>query len=424
MSEPTVLVLGVGSFTHSTMQILKESGAQVAAFLTRDYGHYGPKITGPVFSARDGHSPVSVYHTLRPDLIIPMSIDWYFADWGKELVRLGAPVLCPVGEAFRIESERFFAGQLCEHHGVPFPQFHTVSNRLDALKVMSADPRPYVLKNPYCSPFSPIHTIVCESVEETLGWLERLDYAEGVFMQEYLGRAEAGHFVMVADGQIKSLVTNQEYKRAYNGNLGPVAGAPLGGVVELDLEDRYGIRCALIDPLQPWLKESGFTGILQVTGIKRNDRWHVVEYNVRLGITSGAIILRMLNNPLEFLLDLAKGNMPRPQWKPELKIGCSLTLAGYGYPYVIPSVPKLPVRLQDPVECDLWWNEVDQVGEQLYMTWHDRPMMGHRIADLVAIGRDLNSAKASLYREIKKLHCLGSYYRTDIGESLWPPGTL
>ena len=26
------------------------------------------------------------------------------------------------------------------------------------------------MKNPICSPFSPVHTIVCETVEDTLGW--------------------------------------------------------------------------------------------------------------------------------------------------------------------------------------------------------------------------------------------------------------
>ena len=58
-----------------------------------------------------------------------------------------------------------------------------------------------------------------------------INYAEGVFLQEYLGRAEAGHIALVSGGEIHSLVTNQEYKRAFAGNLGVVAGAPLGGLV-------------------------------------------------------------------------------------------------------------------------------------------------------------------------------------------------
>ena len=42
-------------------------------------------------------------------------------------------------------------------------------------------------------------------------------------MQEYLGRAEGGHIALVSGGEIHSLFTNQEYKYAFNGNMGIVA---------------------------------------------------------------------------------------------------------------------------------------------------------------------------------------------------------
>ncbi len=74
-------------------------------------------------------------------------------------------------------------------------------------------------------------------------------------MQEYLGRAEAGHIALVSGGEIYSLVTNQEYKYAFNGNMGIVAGAPLGGLVERDENDKYGLARELIHPLKPWLRE-------------------------------------------------------------------------------------------------------------------------------------------------------------------------
>ena len=73
--------------------------------------------------------------------------------------------------------------------------------------------------------------------------------AEGIFLQEYLGRAEAGHIALVSGGEIYSLVTNQEYKRAFNGNMGIVAGAPLGGLVEQDPGDKYGLARDLLHPL-------------------------------------------------------------------------------------------------------------------------------------------------------------------------------
>jgi phosphoribosylamine-glycine ligase len=48
---------------------------------------------------------------------------------------------------------------------------------------------------------------------------------------------------------------------------------------------------------------------------------------------------------------------------------------------------------------------------------------GQRIADVIALASTLNAAISRAYANIRKLRVVGSYYRTDIGRSLWPPGT-
>ena len=146
----------------------------------------------------------------------------------------------------RIERERDFARELCAKFKIPFPKSFVASNRIEAEKILAKNPQPFVIKNPLCSPTSPIHTILCETVADTRAWLRHVNYAEGVFLQEYLGRAEAGHIALVSGGEIYSLVTNQEYKYAFNGNQGIVAGAPLGGLVERDENDKYGLARELI----------------------------------------------------------------------------------------------------------------------------------------------------------------------------------
>merc|ERR1711995_118720 len=131
------------------------------------------------------------------------------------------PILSPVSEATRLEVDRAFAMRLCAQYGISVPRSYYARNRLEAEEILRNDPRPYVLKNPICSPFSPVHTIVCETVEDTWGWIKCVDYAEGLFLQEYLGNVEAGHFVFVSNGEIISQISNQEYKRAFTGNMGP-----------------------------------------------------------------------------------------------------------------------------------------------------------------------------------------------------------
>jgi phosphoribosylamine-glycine ligase len=410
------MVLGVGAFAYSTAQILKEAGADVSTYLTRDYGHYPPALAGETYSRENFPSPCPLIKKKGVDLLVPMSIDWAQASWKDELAGSGAAIFCPTGEGMRIERERDFARHLCRSFKIPFPRAHVARNRLEAEQLLAQSPQPYVIKNPLCSPTSPIHTILCETVEDTRSWLGHINYAEGVFLQEYLGRCEAGHIAFVSGGEVYSMVTNQEYKRAFAGNMGIVAGAPLGGLVEKDPGDKYGLARDLLRPLRPWFREVKYHGPIQVTAVRHNDRWHVIEYNIRIGVTSGAMLLRLLNDPVQALLAVARNKKLQLQFRPELNFGFSVTLASYGYPYIQVRGPQLPVEVTDRFDCDVWWNEVtkDRTG--------GLKSTGHRIADVVAFGSTLEKAAARAYSNIRKIRCLGSYFRDDIGKSLWPPG--
>ena len=409
-------MFGVGAFAHSTLQILKDTGAEVLCYLTRDYGHYPPSLVAPTFTRSQAPNPVPRLLKEKVDLVLPMSIDWAQQPWAGELIASGIPILCPTGEALRLERERDFARTLCAARRIPFPESHFAPDEKTARRIVRRSARGFVLKNPLCGPTSPIHTIVCETAADTLTYLPKLDYGEGLFLQEYVGRAEAGHIAFVTAGEIHSLVTNQEYKRAYNGNLGLVAGAPLGGLVEQDPSDKYGLAKALLHPLRDWFREVQFHGPVQVTAARHRKRWHVLEYNVRIGVTSGAMILRMLQNPVETLLRVARNEPLRLRFKPRLNFGCSVTLAGYGYPYTQLHGPAVPIETTDRFDCDVWWNEVGKNSDGQLVA------QGHRLADVIAISDSLPKSIARAYSNLEKIRSLNSYYRTDIGQSLWPPG--
>ncbi len=414
-NDYTVMAVGVGAFTQSVLRILKEAGAQVCTYLNRDYAHYGPMSEGETFHKEYYPNPCKILRDKHVDFVVPMAIDWALADWTDEFLGLNIPILSPVGEAYHIERERNFSQQLCRQYGVPFARSFVAQNKFDAVQILRDHPAPYVIKNTFCSPTSPVHTIVCETPEQTRYWIEHVDYKEGVFLQEYLGRCEAGHIAFISNGQIYSLVTNQEYKRAFNGDLGIVAGAPLGGIVEWDPQDKYHLARDLIHPLLPWFQAVNYHGPLQVTAIRHNRQWHVIEFNIRLGVTSGPIILRMIKHPLQVLTQIVNNRDATIELCGDRPFGCSLTLAGYGYPYVQIVPPRLSVQVTDEFDCDVWWNEVDADTQGQMFT------SGHRIADIAATGPTVDAALERAYRNIRKIVCPGSYYRTDIGQSLWPP---
>jgi len=411
------MVFGVGSFTHGVMAGLQRDGAEASAYLTRDYGHHGPALVGRCYDAQRHPSPLQPIRKEQPALIVPMAIEWALKPWAQDFLDCGVPILCPSGKGLLLERDRSFATRLCQQHRIPAARAFRAKSRAQAERLIRRQPRAWVIKNPLCSPFSPVHTIVCETAADSLAWLDRVDDSEGIFLQEYLGTREAGHVALVTGGEIHSLATNQEYKRAFDGNLGIVAGAPLGGLIQQDANDRYGLARELLHPLLPWFRKVNYHGPVQVTAVRRRQRWQVIEYNVRLGITCGPLLLQMLQRPTETLLAVAHNRPITPRFRPARQFGCSLTLAGFGYPYVSLSGPRLPVETTGTGPGDTWWGEVAQdTASTLRMT-------GHRIADVTALAKDLSTAIDRAYRTIRRIRCLGSYYRHDIGQSLWPPGS-
>ena len=165
-----VALLGVGAFTQALMRHLRGDGAEVTAYLTRDYAHYGPRQEGPCVSSVEVPNPCPGFREHRPDFLIPMSLEWALRPWTAELLGLGIPILCPTGEGLRLERERDFARELCRQTGIPFPHSHLIPTRAEAEALVRREGRPFVVKNPLCSPTSPIHTIVCETPEDTLAW--------------------------------------------------------------------------------------------------------------------------------------------------------------------------------------------------------------------------------------------------------------
>jgi phosphoribosylamine-glycine ligase len=65
---------------------------------------------------------------------------------------------------------------------------------------------------------------------------------------------------------------------------------------------------------------------------------------------------------------------------------------------------------------EVWWQEVAE------SPLGGLEATGHRIADITALAGSLEEAIAHAYADIRKIRSLGSYYRTDVGRSLWPPG--
>ena len=76
----------------------------------------------------------------------------------------------------------------------------------------------------------------------------------------------------------------------------------------------------------------------------------------------------------------------------------------------------MPVTVQGEPTCDVWGQEAEARDDGVLEA------TGHRICDVAAIAGTLDEAIATAYANIRRIRSLGSYHRTDVGRSLWPPG--
>ena len=130
------------------------------------------------------------------------------------------------------------------------------------------------------------------------------------------------------------------------------------------------------------------------------------------------MILRLLKNPAETILATARNEKLKLEFDDKFNFGCSLTLAGYGYPFTQVRGPQLPLEVDGKFGCDVWWNEVARGADGGLIA------TGQRIADVIALAPGLDAALAGAYANIRKIRVVGSYFRSDVGQSLWPPGTV
>ena len=188
-------------------------------------------------------------------------------------------------------------------------------------------------------------------------------------------------------------------------------GDPLGGIVQADTDDQYGLVKQLIRPLEDWLKETNFCGPLQVTAGYWEDRWQVMEYNVRIGVTTGPLMMTMLENPMEVFYAAARGERPEPVFRDNHQFGMILGIVAEEK-LKGESVPENIVKAGNV----LWGDVQGKAGEPIITD--TRPF------ELTAYGDSVAACRDEVYELANQLVSINGYrFREDVGESLWPPGS-
>jgi phosphoribosylamine--glycine ligase len=335
-----VLVLGGGAREHALVQALLRSPAAHAVLCAP--GNAGiaaeVEVPAPDLNVQDGDAVVALARAVQADLVVVGPEAPLVAGVSDALKAAGIRCFGPSAAAARLEGSKAFCKDVMQAAGVPTASYTVVS---DVEAGMAAVPGyPVVVKADGLAAgkgvfIAPDQSAARAALEELL--VARRFGTELVVVEEFLDGEELSLFAICDGERALPLASAQDYKRIFDADQGPNTGG-MGSYSPVPSVDEARGReiCAAVH--QPVLDElarrgSPFHGLLYAGLMMSDDRFNVLEFNVRFGDPETQAILPRLRSDLLELLSSAcePGGLgeTRLQWAPEPAVTVVLASAGY-----------------------------------------------------------------------------------------------
>jgi len=328
----------------------------------------------------------------------------------------GYAVFGPSAQAARLEGSKSFAKEVMAAAGVPTALAHVCTTEAEVAAAIDGFGAPHVVKDDGLAAGKGV-VVTDDRVAALAHARACLAKQDGrLVVEEYLDGPEVSVFCITDGETVLALAPAQDFKRVGDGDRGPNTGG-MGAYSPLPWAPRTLADEVVARIAQPTVEEMHrrgmpFIGVLYVGLALTTRGMRVVEFNARFGDPDGQASLARLVTPLGgLLMAAATGRLdeygPLRQ-RPESAV--VLVLAAEGYPSA-PRTGDPLTGLQDAADVDGAYllhagTRRDDSGELV--------SAGGRVLDVVALGADLETARDTAYRAVKRLSLAGSHYRSDI----------
>jgi len=337
------------------------------------------------------------------------------------LIEKNILVFGPTKEASLLETSKSFTKNMCRHKNIPSGKYEIFSTEADAQIFLRGQQAPYVIKADGLAAGKGV--LVSSDIEECFQFISSIFKGKvgteknKVIIEEYLEGREMSVFFAIDKNTIKFVGSAQDYKRAFDNDLGPNTGgmgafSPSLLLTEKNLDK---IVNKIVKPTIEYMKEIGteFSGILYAGLILNNGEPKLIEYNVRFGDPEcQALCMRLGAQILDIYFSGAKNELSNLSINEADDSAITVIVAEKGYP----TKPKSGCELNDIFNTK-YENTLKIFHAGTYLENNFLRNSGGRIFSFTVRAKNLESARAIVYRQLNEIENKNIFYRTDIGRN-------
>ena len=254
----------------------------------------------------------------------------------------GIKAFGPDAEAARLEGSKGMTKDLCARHDIPTADYARFDEPDAAKEYIRIQGAPIVVKADGLAAGKGV--ILCRNENEAYAAIDYImtgsafgEAGAEIVIEEFMTGEEASFFALVDGKCAKPLVTAQDHKAAFDGDVGPNTGG-MGAYSPAPIIDdalTQAIMDRIITPTICAMSEEGmpYNGVLYAGLMITDDGPKLIEYNVRFGDPEcQPMMARLKSDALEILLACAEGWLDEIELEWHKDAALTVVLAAEGYP--------------------------------------------------------------------------------------------
>jgi phosphoribosylamine--glycine ligase len=416
--ELKILVIGNGGREHALVWKLKQSPRVSAIYCAPGNGGTALLAENLAIEPTDIHRIIDAVNAKGIGLVVVGPEGPLAAGVVDELQSRSIPVFGPSRVAAQLESSKTFARDLMEKHAIPCARGRSFNNYNEAKNYLKDQTAPLVIKADGLAAGKGV--AVCATIDEAEKALQKIMEARAfggagtkVVIEECLVGQEMSYLAFCDGKTTVAMPPACDYKRVYDGNLGPNTGGMGAYSPPPFFDGRLAARieATVMQPIVRALTAEGilFRGIIYAGLMLTADGPKVLEFNARFGDPETQVILPQLKTDLvDIILHVIDGSLDKLAvgWQKQSCVTVVMAAGGYPEDYN----KGVPIFGLENVgdEVTVFHAGTKLAGDGQIVT------SGGRVLSVTACGETFGEARSKVYNNITRIGFLGVHYRRDI----------